>query len=239
MAAESFVQLRQAVLGVQDVGESTALARKELGLAPGFADPLLEDIGMADESMILGDSRSYLEFVAPLTPESGIQRWLDKGGPGGYALSIQVSDLAPFLARAAELGLDLAADLEVYGYRIVQLRPRQMGLLVELDEIPDRDTWFWDSVDKEYPTDPQVDSFTSVEIMSADPARQAATWAALFGVEVEDADGTAVVRIGNLPAHFVEGPRSMMSAIGLARSASSRLATGSTITLDGVRLELS
>jgi hypothetical protein len=58
-------------------------------------------------------------------------------------------------------------------------------------------------------------------------------------VEVEETDGTPVVRIGDLPARFVEGPRAMMSAIGLARSASSRLAAGSTITLDGVRLELS
>ena len=51
----------------------------------------------------------------------------------------------------AELDLGVAADVEAYGYRIIQLRPKQMGLLLELDEVPDPDAWFWDSVDKRAP----------------------------------------------------------------------------------------
>ena len=135
----------------------------------------------------------------------------------------------------AELDLGVAADVEAYGYRIIQLRPKQMGLLLELDEVPDPDAWFWDSVDKQHPSDPQVDSFTSLELTSPDPAAQAALWGALFDVPVS-ADCT--ILLGTLLTRFVEGPRSMLSGIGLARSADSRLAPGSSLTLEGVRFDL-
>jgi hypothetical protein len=232
----SFIQLRQAVIGVPEIAPSAAQARKELGLAPGFADPLLEDMGMADESIVLGDGRSFLEFVAPLNDQASIARWMAKGGgPGGYALSIQVGELAPYRARLAEAGVDLVADVEVYGYQVVQLHPKAMGLLVELDEVPDPAKWFWDDVEKEHPSDPQVDAFTHVELSSPDPAAQAAQWSAVFGVPVSDGE----LHLGDLAVRFVEGPRPFMSAIGLRRSAGSRLAPGSDLTLDGVRIDLS
>lgn len=232
----TFVQVRQAVIGVPDVGPASTRVQQELGLAPGFADPLLAEIGMDDESLVLGDERSFLELVAPLRPDVSLARWLAKGGgPGGYALSVQVGDAAPFLARMAKLGLDVAADVEAYGYRLLQLRPGQLGLLLELDEVPDPEAWFWDSVDKQYPTDPQVDHFTSLELMSPDPDGQAATWGALFDVPVSP-DRT--IELGRLTCSFVEGPRSMLSGIGLARAAGSKLAPGSTLLLHGVRLDL-
>ena len=231
------MQLRQAVIGVSEVEPAAIQLRKELGLAKGFADPLLAEIGMDDESLVLGDHLSFLEFVAPMRDDVSLARWLAKGGgPGRYALSIQVDDVEPYLARMAELGLGVAGDVVAYGYRLVQLLPKQIGLLLELDEVPDPKAWFWDSIDKEYPADPQVDSFTSLELTSPDPAAQSAVWGALFDVPVS-ADHT--IHLGDLPVSFVEGPRAMMSGIGLARSADSRLAAGSSLTLDGVRFDIS
>jgi hypothetical protein len=232
------IKLRQAVVAVPDVDAAGAEARKELGLAPGFPDPLLHDVGMADESIILGDGASFLEFVGPLRPDTGIQRWLDKAGPGGYCLSIQVGDIAPYLERAEAAGVTIAADLEVYGYRIAQLHPKRLGLLIELDEIPDPAVWFWDDVEKEIPTDPQVDSFVSIELESADPAAQSALWAEVFGVEVTDVDGTPQIRIGELVARFVAGRRRAMTGIELKASAGATVAAG-TLELSGVRFTIS
>ena len=229
------IALRQAVIGVPDVTEAASRACDELGLTRGFADPLLDDMGMSDESMVLGDGKSFLEFVGPLTPEASIATWLAKGGgPGGYALSIQVDDLVPYRERMAAAGVDLIADVEVYGYRVVQLRPKAMGLLIELDEVPDPAAWFWDDVDKQHPTDPAVDGFSSVEVTSADPADQAERWGAVFGVPV--ADGT--IRLGDLTVRFVEGERAYMSAIGMKRSARSTLASGASLSLSGVRIDV-
>jgi hypothetical protein len=231
----AFTQVRQVVVGVPEVAPAAQRAQECLGLAPGFADPLLEEIGMADECMVLGDGRSFLEYVAPTRPDAGLQRWLDRGAgaPGGYALSVQVSSLAPYLPRLEALGIAVVADVEAYGYRLLQLHPKKVGLLLELDEVPDPDAWFWDSLEKQHPTDPQVDSFASLEITSPDPAAAAALWGELFDVPVSG----STVMLGSLPVTFVAGERAMISGIGLTRSAGARVETGS-VGLDGVRLDL-
>ena len=230
----AFVQVRQVVLGVPEVAPAAARAQAALGLAPGFADPLLEEIGMADECMVLGDGLGFLEYVAPTRADAGVQRWLDRGHgePGGYALSVQVSDLAPHLARFDALGLKAVADVEAYGYRLLQLHPKAPGLLLELDEVPQRDAWFWDHTEKQHPTAPQVQSFTSLEITAADPDASARLWGELFGVPVE---GTTI-QLGTVATTFVAGERAMISGIGL--SAVPALAGTSTV-LDGVRFSFS
>lgn len=82
---DTWVKLRQVVLAVPDVPAASVEAGREFGLARGFADPMLAEIGMDDESCILGDGSTFLEFVGPLRPDASVRRWLDKDGPGGYA----------------------------------------------------------------------------------------------------------------------------------------------------------
>lgn len=233
------VQIRQLAIGVPDVAAAAEQARKELGLARGFADHLLEEIGLDDDAMIMGDGRSFLEYVGPLGADSAIHRWLAKGGPGGYAMAVQVPDLELFRARIAELELDVAAEVEAYGYRIIQFRPRKMGLLFELDEVPDPEAWFWDDVDKEIPESPAVDSFSWVEMSTPDPEDLSTRWAGLFDTEVSDHEGHPAVVLGGVPVRFVHGTRSTISAIGFVRSAGADLAPGTSLTLDNVRFDLS
>ena len=173
--------LRQVVIGARDVDKTGHQLREALNLAPGFADPLLEDIGLADETLAVGP-QAFLEIVAPLDETVSLARWIRKGGgEGGYALSIQVSNIEPYLERAAAADVRTVADLEAYGHRIVQLHPGDLGLLVELDEIPDADEWFWDETEKEVSLDPWVDDILGVDVSSPDPARTATLWAEVFG----------------------------------------------------------
>ncbi|MER2224911.1 MAG: hypothetical protein ABS976_25295, partial [Rhodococcus sp. (in: high G+C Gram-positive bacteria)] len=82
--------LRQVVIGARDLDKTGRQLREALNLAPGFADPLLEDIGLADETLAVGP-QAFLEIVAPLDETVSLARWIRKGGgEGGYALSIQV-----------------------------------------------------------------------------------------------------------------------------------------------------
>lgn len=232
-----WVRIRQVVLAVPDIAEASARLRAEFALAPGFADPLLADVGMDDESIVLGNGATYLEFVAPLSPDTSVQRWLDRTGPGGYALSIQVDDLDPFRERIAASGLRLAADVEVYGHRIVQLHPKDLGLLVELDEIADHDAWFWDDHPKQVPEQPLVDDVLALELTNPDPATQAARWAQLFGAgPVEEEDGAYRIVLGERPVHFVAGSQPCLSAVELR--ARPGHADGVERMLSGVRFRL-
>lgn len=260
VAGESWAQIRQVVVGVPELAPATARAREAFGLAPGFDDPLLEQMGIVDDCMVLGDGLGFLEYVAPLRPDAGLARWLEKGGgPGGFAFSIQVPALEPLLARMPALGIEASAVVEAYGYRLAQLRPKALGMLIELDEVPDREKWFWDGHAFERPASPLVESFASLEITSPDPAAQAGLWGALLDLPVADgAGGAPLLSVGSVDVTFVEGERSYLSGIGLTRPTPAPAGphtadgphtvdrpdtvdgaeSGSTLHLDGVRFDL-
>lgn len=208
--------LRQVVLGVEDVDVAAKELREELGLGEGFEDPMLADIGLADHTIRVGPV-AHLELVAPLNPDVSIAHWLTKGGgPGGYCLSIQVSDVDERAAAAERLGIRLVADLPVDGHRVVQLHPADMGLLVELDGITDPDVWFWDGISVPPPAAPQVVDVLAVDVSSPDPQAQAERWSALFDVPLEVVDGTTQLRLGERIVRFVAGERKTFTAVDLA-----------------------
>lgn len=227
--------MRQVVIGAEDLDTTSKELRDTLGLSAGFADPLLEDIGLADETIRVGPE-THLEIVAPLNDAASINGWLAKGGGGGgYALSIQVPDAASLVANAEKAGVRVAADVEAYGRRIVQLHPGDMGLLVEFDEIPEPDQWFWDDIETETPAAPVVDDVLAVDVQSPDPTAQAEQWAAVFGVELDEWDDVPRIALGDRHVNFVQGDRKMLSAVDL------KIADGSeptTHTISGVHLRL-
>lgn len=208
-----FPIIRQVIIGAGDMDTASKELREAFGLAKGFADPLLEDIGMDDETFRVGPE-AHLELVGALKPEAPIARWCEKvGGGGGYGLAIQVPASGPFLERAAGLGVRTIEDLVVYERRIVQLHPSDLGILVELDEIPEPEQWFWDGVEADVSENPVIDDVLAVEVASADPDALARKWATLFDVEVGVVDGVRQIPVGSRTVRFVEGPVRMMTAV--------------------------
>jgi len=230
----SWAILRQVVLGAEDLEVTSKQLRGALGLAPGFADPALETIGMADETLRVGP-QAHLEIVAPLSQDTSLARWIAKGGGGGYALSIQVPDITPLLAAATAAGVRTSADTEVYGHRIVQLHPGDLGLLLELDEIADPEAWFWDDVEAEVSAEPRVRDVLAVDLSSPDPAAQAALWSQVFGVPVGEDESAPSMRLGTRTLRFVPGGRRMLSRVVLARTDAG---PAEQLTVGGVRLDL-
>ncbi len=231
---DRWVILRQVVLGVPDIEVATTEFRDELGLGEGFADPMLEDIGMSDETIRVG-VETHLEFVGPLREDVSIAKWLSKGGPGGYCFSIQVSDIDARIERAAELGIRTVVDLEVQGHRVIQLHPADMGLLVELDGIGDANVWFWDDIETAEPPAPAVDDIVSVTLTSSDPQAQVHLWADLFEVPITQSDDAPAIKLGTRTLRFAQGPRSTFTSVDL------RATPGTSereLTLSGVRLRV-
>ena len=209
----TFPIIRQVIIGAGDMPLASKELREAFGLAKGFADPLLEGIGMDDETIRIGPE-AHLELVGALTPDAPIAKWTAKvGGGGGYGLAIQVPGLAPFLERAESLGARTIEDIVVYDRRIVQLHPADLGILVELDEIPQADQWFWDDIEADVSEHPVIDDVLAVEISSPDPGAQAQKWATLFDVPVETVDGTRQITIGARTVRFVAGDVKMMTGV--------------------------
>jgi hypothetical protein len=203
----AWATLRQVVLATGDIEGDGALLRERLALGKGFADPELADIGLSDDTLPLA-AGAYLELVGPLGGDSSLHRFLDKRGPGGYALSVQHPDPVGVRERAAARGVRVVADLDVMGHRVVQLHPADVGVLLELDGIADPARWFWDGRDG---NDPEpgalVDDVVSVTIPVADPEATAAQWCELLDLP---ATGAAAIAMGGRTVHFgriEDGPK--------------------------------
>ncbi len=228
--------IRQVVIGTDDLERDSATLRSTLGLAEGFADPLLDDVGLADETIRVG-AEAHLEFVAPLNDTAPINGWIAKhGGGGGYAMAVQVPDVQAVVDRAHQHGVRVGLELEAYGRRIVQFHPGDMGVLVEIDEIPNPSEWFWDDIEVVTPPAPVVDDVLAVEVQSPDPSAQAELWAAVFGVELDEWNDVPRITLGTRTVNFVKGDRKMLSAVDLRRIDGTN--APDTLTISGVLLRL-
>jgi hypothetical protein len=183
-AGDNWAILRQLAAATRDALGDGAGAAELLRLPDGFADPALLDVGLHDYVTPVGPQK-FLEVVGPVDQSSYIHRWLDRvGGSGGYCLSVQVPDLASCRARALAAGVRLAADQTYLGYPLIQMHPGDVGILLELDGIPDPSAWYWDDVAPGPADDAVINDIVGVRIAATDPAATAAQWADIIGLEL-------------------------------------------------------
>ena len=201
-------ELRQVGFAALDHAAAVRAATELLKLGPGFDDPLLAELSLADVTAPIGP-HAYIEVLAPTVPEHSVARWLRRvGGAAGWVLSTQVPSLDGIQQRAAEHGVRIAAQTQAMGHDIVQLHPLDVGVLLELDEFLPRTAWFWDDVEAAQAAyasrSAKVDDIVAVDVAAEDPAAMAATWAAIIGIEppTETADGAAIA-FGSRTIRFV------------------------------------
>jgi len=179
-----------------------------LALGPGFGDPLLAAMHLADFTAPVGPD-TYVEVLAPTTPDHSVARWLGRvGGSSGWVLSTQVPSLDGVKDRAAECGVRVAVETQAMGHDIIQLHPLDVGVLLELDAFLPRDAWFWDDMPAAKAAHAarttKADNIVAVDVAAADPAAMAATWAAIIGLDppVATANGAAIA-FGSRTIRFV------------------------------------
>ena len=144
MTANRWAELRQVGFATLDHAAAVRTATELLALGPGFGDPLLAELGLADFTAPVGPG-TYVEVLAPVTPGHPVARWLGRvGGSSGWVLSTQVPSLDGVKERAAEHGVRVVVETQAMGHDIIQLHPLDVGVLLELDAFLPRDGWFWD-----------------------------------------------------------------------------------------------
>ncbi|HEU5385989.1 MAG TPA: hypothetical protein VFV73_08820 [Streptosporangiaceae bacterium] len=192
MTEGQWAELRQVGFAALDHAAAVQTATDLLALGPGFGDPLLATMGLADFTAPVGPD-TYLEVLAPTTPDHSVARWLRRvGGASGWVLSTQVPSLDGVRERAEAHGVRVAVDTEAMGRRIVQLHPLDVGVLLELDEFVPREAWFWDELPgaraAHAARTTKADDITAVDVAvdaasdQAAPAAMAGTWAAIIGI---------------------------------------------------------
>jgi hypothetical protein len=215
-AQRQWAQLRQVGFATLDHAAAVRTATDLLALGPGFGDPLLAAMGLADFTAPVGPD-TYVEVLAPTTPDHSVARWLRRvGGASGWVLSTQVPSLDGVKERAAAHGVRVAVETQAMGRNIIQLHPLDVGVLLELDEFLPRDAWFWDELPAAKAAHAartsKTDDILAVDVAVAAtgpdgpdaPATMARTWAAIIGIDppVATADG-ADLAFGHRTIRFV------------------------------------
>ena len=100
---------------------------------------VLSDQGV--EAAALDVGAGQVELIAPVDPEGGVARFLERRGPGLHHIAYAVSDidatLADLLAGGADL-IDTVARRGLGGHRVAFVHPRSCGgVLTELVEEHD------------------------------------------------------------------------------------------------------
>ncbi|SDJ40984.1 Glyoxalase-like domain-containing protein [Frankineae bacterium MT45] len=186
--------IRQLVFLAADLESTLAAARAELGLGAGVKDAEgMAALGFIHE--VLTIDQTFLEFSAPLGPDTLPGRLVAKRGDLGYMVVVQVADIEATKAKAAELGLKPVFETPYEEHTITQWHPRDLGTLAELDQIRPAETWHMAPQIFANGSTDVVGDFVAIEVAVPDPAAMAARWAEVLSIPVGD-DGTHVELAG-------------------------------------------
>jgi methylmalonyl-CoA/ethylmalonyl-CoA epimerase len=122
-------------IAVADLDEAIELYTTAYGMRCVHSE-VNEEQGVREAMMAVGDSGSYVQLLAPLSPESPIGRFLDRSGPGIQQMAYRTDDVEALSARLREQGMRLLYDAPktgTAGSKVNFVHPKSAGgVLVEL-----------------------------------------------------------------------------------------------------------
>jgi methylmalonyl-CoA/ethylmalonyl-CoA epimerase len=124
-------------IAVADLDAAIAFYEKAYGMRCAHVE-VNEEQGVREAMMEVGDSGSYVQLLAPLSPDTTIGKFLDKNGPGIQQMAYRVDDLDAVSEHLRAEGLRLLYDeprTGTAGSRVNFVHPKSAGgVLVELVE---------------------------------------------------------------------------------------------------------
>jgi hypothetical protein len=224
--------IRQLVFLASDLDSTLAAARRELGLPEGVDDAE----GMAKLGFIhqvLAIDQTFLEFTAPLGPDTMPGRLVAKRGDLGYMVVVQVDDVEAAKDRAIARGHKLVMETPYEGHSITQWHPRDFGTLAEIDQLRPSDTWYMAPKVFEVGSTDVVQDVTAIELAVRDPAAIAETWAAVLDIPV-GADGVSLDLSGRAMRFIAVADGGREGLVAVELPATDRARAGYTVSLSGV-----
>ena len=210
MTSTPMFRIRQAVLVAHDRDAVVKALRAELPLLDPFNDPEVDQFGVHNAVMALGDT--FVEVISPVEEGTAAGRHLKRlGGDGGYMLMFQVDDIEAARARIQRLGIRVVYELDREGDTDIHLHPADVpGAIVALDKMAQPASWRWAGPEwiAKAPAETGSVRVTGATLTAREPAALASAWAAILGAE---ADGDRIA-LDNGELRFVAGERDGISA---------------------------
>ena len=122
-------------VAVSDLDEAAELYRERFQMAEQHRETV-EEQGVEAILFEVGDS--HVELIAPLSPDTGVGKFIEKNGPGLHHVAYATDDIDSALSAVSEAGLRLIDEEPrrgIQGSRVAFLHPKATGgVLTELVE---------------------------------------------------------------------------------------------------------
>ncbi len=119
-------------IAVKSLQEAVELFEKKLG-GRCLWQSTFESQGVKSARIELG--QAAFELMEPLSPESGVGKFVSRRGEGIHHLSLLVPDLEEAVSKYRKAGLEVSEIAKGERYRLAFVHPRSVhGILVELLE---------------------------------------------------------------------------------------------------------
>lgn len=137
------IRLRQVAFVAHDLDQVVDALCAQLGLTVCFHDPGVQEFGLHNALMTIGDQ--FLEVVSPTQEGTTAGRLLGKrGGDGGYMALYEVDDLDQREAHLAEVGVRIVWRGDLDDIRARHLHPADVGgAIVSIDQPMPAGAWRW------------------------------------------------------------------------------------------------
>lgn len=137
MADPLFTAIDHVGIAVADLDAAIGFYEAAFGMRAVHTETNHEQ-GVREAMLAVGDSGSYVQLLAPLTPDSTIGKFLTAKGPGIQQMAYRVADIDEVCARLTAAGVRLLYDTPrtgTAGSRVNFVHPKSSGgVLVELVE---------------------------------------------------------------------------------------------------------
>jgi methylmalonyl-CoA/ethylmalonyl-CoA epimerase len=135
--SEHVLAIDHVGIAVADLDAAIAMYESAFGMRCVHTE-VNEEQGVREAMLAVGDSGSYLQLLAPLSPDSTIARFLDRNGPGVQQLAYRVASIDAVSEHLRAQGMRLLYDEPrrgTAGSRVNFVHPKSTGgVLVELVE---------------------------------------------------------------------------------------------------------
>jgi methylmalonyl-CoA/ethylmalonyl-CoA epimerase len=122
-------------VAVSDLDEAAKLYRENFQMAEQHRETV-EEQGV--EAILFEVGEGHVELIAPLGPDTGVGKFIEKNGPGLHHVAYACDDIDSALAAVRDSGLRLIDEQPrrgIRGSRVAFLHPKSTGgVLTELVE---------------------------------------------------------------------------------------------------------
>ncbi len=122
-------------VAVSDLDAAAELYRRNFDMAEQHRETV-EEQGV--EAILFEVGEGHVELIAPLGPETGVGRFIEKNGPGLHHVAYACDDIDSALSAVRDSGLRLIDEQPrrgIRGSRVAFLHPKSTGgVLTELVE---------------------------------------------------------------------------------------------------------